>query len=103
MAGETLLRSMGSPVWCSEMTWRNGIAGGEGGTEERPDCSPCSPFCPPHLIWHYSCTQYTVQHESNGELLPYPTVKICIENLTKTHTAIKLIFISYLHMYFLSI
>ena len=28
MAGETLLRSMGSPVWCSEMTWRNGIAGG---------------------------------------------------------------------------
>ena len=30
IAGEKLLRSTGSPVWHSVMTWRDGKVGGEG-------------------------------------------------------------------------
>ena len=30
-AGEKLLCSIGSPVWSSVMTWKDGMSGGEGG------------------------------------------------------------------------
>ena len=35
MAGEKLLSSLGSPVCCSVMTWRNGMGAGEGDAEGR--------------------------------------------------------------------
>ena len=35
MAGEKLLSSLGSPVWCSGKTWRNGMGAGEGDAEGR--------------------------------------------------------------------
>ena len=35
MAGEKLSSSLGSPVWCSVMTWRIGTWGGEGDSEGR--------------------------------------------------------------------
>ena len=31
IAGEKLLGSTGSPLWCSVMTWKAGLGGGEGG------------------------------------------------------------------------
>ena len=31
LASEKLLCSTGSPVWCSVMTWRDGMEAGEGG------------------------------------------------------------------------
>ena len=79
MAGEKLSCSMGSPVWCSMMTWRNGVEAGERGVEGRLDCSPCSPFCLLHLIWYYSCTQNTVQHESNGNYFYTPWLRYALK------------------------
>ena len=35
MAGEKLVSSLGSPVWCSGKTWRNGMGAGEGDAEGR--------------------------------------------------------------------
>ena len=34
LSGEKLLCSSGRSVWCSVMTWRGRVGGGEGGSEE---------------------------------------------------------------------